>query len=122
MRYPASIPRVSAGLVACAAPIALASPTLAQPSDQIPGNGVFQVGTDIAPGTYQTQGPSNPLIIVLGRVSPLSSCSWSTHSTPEAGTGDIVAANTSMGPMYATIPPTVTAFQTMNCLPWIRVS
>ncbi len=119
---PASTSRVAAGSVAVVAAIALAAPILAQPMDQIPGNGVFQVGTDIAPGTYQTQGPSNPLIIVLGRVSPLSSCSWSTHSTPEAGNGDIVAANTSMGPMYATIPPTVAAFETMNCLPWVRVS
>jgi hypothetical protein len=114
--------RVAAGAIACVAAITGAPPTVAQPSDQIPGNGVFRVGTDIAPGTYQTQGPSNPLIIVLGRISPLSSCSWSTHSTPEAGPGDVVNANTSMGPMYATIPDTVAAFETRNCLPWTRVS
>jgi len=53
---PAIVSRASAGFVACASAIAVASPTLADPSDQIPGNGVFQVGPDIAPGTYQTQG------------------------------------------------------------------
>jgi hypothetical protein len=119
---PAIVSRASAGFVSCVTAIAVASPTLADPSDQIPGNGVFQVGPDIAPGTYQTQGPSNPLILVFGRVSPLSTCSWKTHSTPGAGGDDIVDSNTSMGPMYAKVPATVAAFETMNCQTWTRVS
>lgn len=122
---PASVSRASAGFTACAiaTAIAVAAPTLADPSDQIPGNGVFQVGADIAPGTYQTQGPSNPLVLVFGRPSPLSSCSWKMHRTPGAGGDDIVDANTAMGPMYAKIPATgVAAFETANCQPWTRVS
>ncbi len=113
--------RASAGFVACVAAIALASPARAEPSDQIPGNGVFLVGTDILPGTYRTEGPANPLILIFGRVSELSTCSWSTHSTPAASTDDIVDTNTSMGPMSVVIPATVAAFQTMNCKLWIRV-
>ncbi len=38
----------------------------------------------IRPGTYRTEGPSNPLILVFGRVSELSTCSWSTHSAAPA--------------------------------------
>lgn len=119
---PALVPRASAGCVAWVAAIALASPAPAEPSDQIPGNGVFHVGTEIAPGTYHTQGPSNPLILVFGKVSPLSTCSWLTHSTPGASNDDIVDANSSLGPMYAKVPATVAAFETMNCQPWTRVS
>jgi len=102
--------------------IALASPALAQPGGQIPGNGVFRVGTDIEPGTYRTQGPSNPLVLVFGDVAPISLCSWSTHSAPEATDSDLVDANSSLGPMYAKVPDTVAAFKTENCQPWTQVS
>ncbi|QUR69876.1 hypothetical protein F6B93_16115 [Mycobacterium spongiae] len=88
---------------------------------QIPGNGVFQVGTEILPGTYRTEGPANPLILIFGRVSELSTCSWSMHSAPDANPGNIVNTNTSMGPMTVVIPPTVVSFQTANCKIWIRV-
>lgn len=113
--------RASAGFVACVAAIALASPARAEPNVQIPGNGVFLVGTDMPPGTYRTAGPANPLILVFGRVSELSTCSWSTHSAPAATADDIIDTNTSMGPMSVVIPPTVVAFQTMNCKLWERV-
>jgi hypothetical protein len=119
---PATVSRASVGFVACMAAVAIASTALADPSDPIPGNGVFHVGTDIAPGTYHTQGPSNPLILVFGKVSPLSTCSWLTHSTPGAGNDDIVDSNSSMGPMYAKVPATVAAFETTNCQPWTQVS
>ena len=45
--------RASAVLVACVAVAALAPPAVADPSDRIPGNGVFIVGPDIAPGLYR---------------------------------------------------------------------
>lgn len=75
--------RASAGLVAgmAMAAITLAPGARAETGEQFPGDGVFLVGTDIAPGTYRTEGPSNPLILVFGRVSELSTCSWSTHRT-----------------------------------------
>jgi hypothetical protein len=118
----ALVSRASAGFVACVVAIALASPAVAEPSDQIPGNGVFQVGPDIAPGLYHTNGPSNPLILIFGKVSDLSTCSWFTHSTPAASKQDVVETNSSLSPMYANVPATVKAFESMNCQPWTRVS
>ena len=120
--HPATRFRAVAWLGACVVTVPFATPALAEPNGPIPGNGVFQVGADIAPGTYQTQGPSTPLIFVFGNVSPISFCSWSTHSTPVASPDDIVEANSSLGPMYAKIPETAVAFKTENCDPWIRVS
>lgn len=52
--------RALAGFVTCALAIALAPPSSGQPGAPVPGNGVFRVGSDMAPGTYQTQGPSTP--------------------------------------------------------------
>ncbi|WP_234797975.1 hypothetical protein, partial [Mycobacterium tuberculosis] len=88
--------RASAGLVAgmAMAAITLAPGARAETGEQFPGDGVFLVGTDIAPGTYRTEGPSNPLILVFGRVSELSTCSWSTHSAPEVSNENIVDTNT----------------------------
>jgi hypothetical protein len=101
--------------------MALAPPAVADPLDPIPGNGVFLVGPDVAPGTYRTQGPSGPLILVFGKVSELSTCMWLLHSTPDASDGDIVNSGSGMTPMLATIPPNVKAFETKNCQPWSRV-
>lgn len=115
-------PRTSAALVACVAAMSFTSPARAEPGDQLPGDGVFLVGDDVAPGTYRTEGPSNPLILVFGRVSELSTCSWLMHGTTAASSEDIVNSNTSMGPMYVTIPATVAAFETRNCKLWMRVS
>ncbi|MDT5137097.1 MAG: hypothetical protein QOD58_1359 [Mycobacterium sp.] len=113
--------RATAGFVACVSAIALAAPAVADPMDPIPGTGVFLVGPDIAPGTYRTQGPSGPLILVFGKVSELSTCMWLLHSTPEASDGDIVNSGSGLSPMLATIPPNVKAFETKNCQPWSRV-
>jgi hypothetical protein len=118
----AGVARISTGIVACVAAIAVASPAVADPGDPIPGNGVFRVGPEIAPGLYHSDGPSNPLIIVLGKVSDLSTCTWFTHSTPAATKEDVVDTNTSMGPLYVKIPATVAAFESLNCRPWTRVS
>jgi hypothetical protein len=113
----------SAVLTACVAAIALASPAAADPSDQIPGDGVFQVGTDIAPGVYRTAGPGGPFIITINDVYTESSmCTWFTHSTSAATMEDVVNTNTSVGPMYVKIPATVKAFETRHCQPWMRLS
>lgn len=113
--------RAAAGFVVGAAEILLASPVCADPGNEIPGNGVFLVGIDIQPGPYRTEGPANPLILIFGRVSELSTCSWSTHSTPAATNDDILDTNTSMGPMSVVIRPTAAAFKTANCKIWIRM-
>lgn len=114
--------RATAGLIACVVAVACASPAAADPMDPIPGNGVFHVGTDIAPGIYRTNGPSTPLIIILSDLSSIPTCSWSTYGKPAAGPDDVIDTNSSLGPMYAMLSARVAAFKTTNCQPWTRVN
>ena len=119
--------RALAVIVSWAAAIALASTAVAQPPPpppppQVPGNGVFQVGPGIAPGTYHSPGPTTPLVLIFGNVAPVSFCSWSIHSTPDVNDHNVIDANTSLGPMYAKIPDNAAAFKTENCHFWTRVS
>jgi hypothetical protein len=114
--------RATAGLVACAVVVAFAPPAVADPIDPIPGNGVFVVGPDIAPGLYHTGGSGSSFGVWINNVpTQASMCSWFTYSTPDAAKGHVVQANTSIGPMYANIPSTVKAFESQNCQPWTRV-
>ncbi|WP_414686277.1 hypothetical protein [Mycobacterium sp.] len=119
---PAVMFRASAGFVACVAAIAFAAPAVADPMDPIPGNGVFQVGPDIVPGLYRTAGSASPFGVWINNVpTPESMCSWFTYSTADANKEHVLQANTSVGPMYATIPSSVKAFESHNCQPWTRV-
>jgi len=114
--------RASAAFVACVVAIALAPPAVADPLDPIPGNGVFLVGTDIAPGLYHTGGSGSAFGVWINNVPTQDSmCSWFTYSTPDAAKDHVVQTNTSIGPMYANIPVTVKAFESQNCQPWSRV-
>ncbi len=114
--------RLPAGFVACAVAVALAPPAGAEPMDPIPGNGVFQVGADIAPGLYRTGGSASNWTVWINNVpTPESMCSWFTYTTPDANKEHVAQANTSVGPMYASIPSTVKAFESQNCQPWARV-
>ena len=114
--------RVAAVFVACPAAIALASPAAADPVDPIPGNGVFQVGTDIAPGLYHTSGSASTFGVWINNVPTQDSmCAWFTYSTPDANKDHVLQTNMSVGPMYANINTTVKAFESQNCQPWTRV-
>jgi len=114
--------RVTAGFVACVVVVAVAPSAGADPMDPIPGNGVFQVGADIAPGLYRTAGSASTIGVWINNVpTPDSMCSWFTYSTPDANKEHVLQANTSVGPMYASIPSTVKAFESHNCQPWTRV-
>ena len=114
--------RVSAVFVVSQAAVALAPPAVADPMDPIPGNGVFQVGTDIAPGLYHTGGSGSAFGVWINNVPTQSSmCSWFTYSTPDAAKDHVLQANTSIGPMYANINTSVKAFESQNCQPWTRV-
>ncbi len=114
--------RASAGLLACVVAVAFAIPANAQPGPQIPGNGVFGVGAEMAPGTYHTLGPSTPLVLVFGDVAPVSFCTWATYSKPGTNKADIVDSNSALGPMYAKVPASVATFETANCQPWTKVA
>lgn len=112
-----------AGFAACVAAVTALPPAVAEPLDPIPGNGVFQVGTDIEPGLYHTGGSGSAFGVWINNVPTQESmCSWFTYSTPDAAKDHVVQTNTSIGPMYAGIPATVKAFESQNCQPWTRVT
>lgn len=114
--------RAAAVFFASVAAIALAPPAAAEPGDEIPGNGVFRVGPDIAPGLYHTGGSASTFGVWINNVPTQNSmCSWFTYSTPDANKDHVLQTNTSIGPMYANINTTVKAFESQNCQPWTRV-
>ena len=119
----ALVSRATAGFVACVVVVALAPPAVADPMDPIPGNGVFIVGPDIAPGLYRTAGSASTFGVWINNVPTQGSmCSWFTYSTPDANKEHVVQANTSVGPMFASRnSQTVKAFESQNCQPWERV-
>ncbi len=119
----ALLSRATAGFVASVVVVSLAPPALADPMDPIPGNGVFIVGPDIVPGLYRTAGSASTFGVWINNVPTQSSmCSWFTYSTPDANKEHVVQANTSVGPMFASInSQTVKAFESQNCQPWERV-
>ena len=118
----ALVPRATAIFVACVVAIALAPPAVADPMDPIPGNGVFVVGPDIAPGLYRTAGSASTFGVWINNVPTQDSmCSWFTYSTPDANKDHVVQTNMSVGPMYANINTTIKAFESQNCQPWTRV-
>ncbi|MGA8330897.1 MAG: hypothetical protein WB777_16600 [Mycobacterium sp.] len=114
--------RASAVFVACVAVFALAPPAFADPVDPIPGTGFFRVGPDIAPGLYRTGGTASTWGVWINNLpTPDEMCSWFTYSTADQEKDHVVQTNSSMGPMYATIPTTIKAFESQNCQPWTRV-
>ncbi|MEE6179356.1 hypothetical protein [Mycobacterium sp. 050134] len=114
--------RAGAVLVTAVVTIGVAAPAKADPMDPIPGNGVFVVGPDIAPGLYHTGGSASVFGVWINNVPTQDSmCSWFTYSTPDAAKDHVLQTNTSIGPMYANINSSVKAFESQNCQPWTRV-
>jgi hypothetical protein len=113
--------RASAVLVACVTAVATAPPAVAI-MDPIPGNGVFVVGPDIAPGLYHTDGSASTIGVWINNVpTQASMCAWFTYGTPDANKEHVLQTNISVGPMYANINTSVKAFESQNCEPWTRV-
>lgn len=75
------------------------------------GAGKFVVGTDIAPGTYRTTGPSGQL-----------DCYWERLKRGSGTTDSIITNNLGRGPATVTIDNNDGAFQTRWCSTWTRVS
>jgi hypothetical protein len=114
--------RASAVFVACVVTVALAPPAVADPMDPIPGNGVFRVGPDIAPGLYHTDGSASTFGVWINNVPTQGSmCAWFTYGTPDANKDHVLQTNMSVGPMFANINTAVKAFESQNCQPWTRV-
>ncbi len=72
------------------------------PKTTISTNGTFVVNTDIAPGTYRTNGGTG--------------CYWARLNSLD--TGDVLDNNVSDGPQVVRIRPTDTAFMTRGCGTW----
>ncbi len=72
------------------------------PKTTIAANGTYNVGSDIAPGTYSSAGPIEN-----------SACYWKRTS------GDTMVDNAmTKKPQVVTIAPTDTSFTTTDCQPW----
>ncbi|GBG39731.1 hypothetical protein [Mycobacterium montefiorense] len=114
--------RASALFVVTATAIVFAAPANADLLDPIPGNGVFVVGPDIAPGLYRTAGSASTFGVWINNVPTQDSmCAWFTYSTPDANKEHVLQTNISVGPMFANINTSVKAFESQNCQPWTRV-
>ena len=71
----------------------------------MPANGTFVVNTDIAPGTYRTDGGPT--------------CYWARLKS--LNTGDVIDNNVSDGQQVVRIVPTDTAFMTRDCGTWTKI-
>ena len=115
--------RVPAGVLAGLTAVVPIPTAHAQPMDPIPGEGFFIVGPDVGLGLYRTDGTASTFGVWINDVPTEGSmCVWFTYSTPGPDKDHVVATNMSIGPMYANINPTVLAFETHNCQPWVRVT
>ena len=72
------------------------------PKTTIEGDGTYAVGSDIAPGTYESAGPVGD-----------GACYWK-----RVNGSDIVDNALSKKPQFVQIDPTDTAFTTNDCQPW----
>ncbi len=80
----------------------------ATPASTIPGDGTYQVGVDIQPGTYRSQGGD--------------SCYWERLRGLGGTTADIIANGAGTGPQVVQITPTDAAFKTQSCAIWTLTS
>ena len=71
----------------------------------IPGDGTFQVGADIQPGTYVSAPPA-------------VNCYWARLSS--SNTSDIIDSNNSSGQSVVTIEPSDKYFESSGCSEWTR--
>ena len=95
------------------APVALPAPEPAPVPPKLAttfGDGKFLVGTDIAPGSYQTTGPSGHL-----------DCYWERLKNTSDTTDSIIANDLGPGPALVTIDRSDAAFQTRWCKTWTKV-
>ncbi len=77
------------------------------PSATIPGDGTYQVGKDIKPGTYVSSAPVS------------GNCYWARLSGSN-GLDSIIDNNNSSGQSLVTIQPSDKFFETNGCNTWKR--
>ena len=84
-------------------PSPAASPAPA-PKTTIDKDGIYAVGTDIAPGTYSSAGPVDN-----------GTCYWKRMANPD---GALIDNAMTKKPQVVQIDPTDKAFKTSGCQPW----
>lgn len=81
-----------------------------QAANTIPGDGVFEVGVDIQPGTYKSAGPVDT--------------DWGGYWARLSGTSgefdDIIANGNPTGPVTVTIADSDVAFETTGMKEWVK--
>jgi hypothetical protein len=102
-----------AGVTAMTAAIAASPIGSADPGTSISGAGLFIVGKDIQPGTYQSNGPAAK----GGR------CVWEVHERRQGVNDSRLGGNSATaGPVYAQIPAStatsIIGFLTTGCSTW----
>jgi hypothetical protein len=70
------------------------------------GDGTFQVGKDVQPGTYRTVGNDDGM------------CYWERDKDAKGDTDSILANDTVAGSSYVTIKPTDKIFTSTDCKDW----
>jgi hypothetical protein len=73
----------------------------------IPGEGTYQVGVDVKPGTYLSKGPQD------------GNCYWARLSGSD-GFADIIANGNTAGQIVVTIKKTDKFFETNGCNDWTK--
>jgi hypothetical protein len=84
----------------------LSAVTKAQ-TDPFPAEGTFIVGTDIAPGTWQSSGGTG--------------CYWARMQAFTGGVADLIANANVDGPVSVTIAPTDKGFKSTRCGTWTKI-
>lgn len=82
---------------------AVSAAEVAKKANVIEGDGVYQVGVDIQPGTWKTSGSGQ-------------SCYWQTTSKG----GDILDNDNVSGPTIVVIPASAFSFKTARCGTWTK--
>lgn len=71
-------------------------------------DGAYQIGSELAPGTYRTEGSAMP---------QFPTCNWKRFRATGQG---LIASGSSTGPTTVVIEPTDGAFESRGCRPWAR--
>ncbi|NKY86150.1 hypothetical protein [Nocardia veterana] len=109
---------VITGAVASAVTMLGAGLAAADPATSIPGDGLYRVGIDIAPGIYQSAGPADPA----------HDCSWERlwkipepNDPPDPNSAIVASDRTHTTPVRVLIKPSDVAFASANCGGWVMM-
>ena len=104
----ASSPAPATGASSQAA--APATTKAAPASNGFSGDGEYQVGTDIKPGTYKSGGPGSS-----------GMCYWERDKDALGSADSIIANDTPTGSSVVTIKATDKIFKTQGCKDWTKI-